>query len=223
MTTTTGVASAEGFSGTAPDNLAFEVLRDGSPIGHHKVNFEQVGEELHVDVDIQLEVNLAFITLYRYEHQAKEVWRDGRLVSLESTTNDDGDRFEVSAELTSEGLVVEGAEGRFIAPSDIIPTTYWRPETVEQNVLLDTQYGRLLSVSATPKGTDLLDRASEQLPAKRFALDGDLELDLWYDPTGDWTKIAFSVHGSDFYYVPAEPQPNAIIGQQSSERQPLYR
>lgn len=197
------------------DALNFKVLRDGAPIGHHSIAFNQVGDELHVDVAIDLEVNFAFITLFRYEHRAKEVWRDGRLVSLESRTDDDGDLYTVSAKSTDGGLMVEGVDGRFLAPAGILPTTYWRPETVEQDVLLDTQRGRLLTVSATPKGTEVIEAARGQLPAKRFALDGDLEADLWYDPTGDWMKIAFSVRGSEIDYVPVGPHRGLIPQQQS--------
>lgn len=211
-------AQADSAGLEARDNLSFRVLRDGAPIGHHKIAFEQIGDELHVDVDVELEINLAFITLFRYEHRAKEVWRGGRLISLDTSTNDDGEKYTVSARSTDEGLIVEGADGRFIAPANILPTTYWHPDTVDQNLLLDTQHGRLLSVSATPKGVDVINAAQEQLPAQRFTLDGDLDVDLWYDPTGDWMKIAFSVRGSEIDYVPVGPHRDLTPQQQSSQR-----
>ena len=46
----------------------FAVDRNGSPIGHHTLRFRRDGERLTVDIDILLEVKLAFITLYRYHH-----------------------------------------------------------------------------------------------------------------------------------------------------------
>ena len=212
-------ASQDDSAGLAArDSLSFKVLRDGSQIGHHRIAFEEVGDELHVEVAIDLKVNLAFITLFRYEHRTKEIWRDGRLVSLESRTYDDGDEYSVRARSTAEGLKVEGSGGNFVAPADVIPTTYWHPETVEQDLLLDTQYGRLLSVSATPKGTDVIEAATKQVPAQRFVLDGDLEADLWYDTTGDWMKIAFNVRGSEIDYVPVGPHRGLTPHQQSSER-----
>lgn len=217
MTTATMV-QADSAGLNTRDSLSFKVLRDGSQIGHHRIAFEQIGDELHVDVAVDLEVSLAFITLFRYEHRTKEVWRDGRLISLESQTNDDGEEYRVSARSTAEGLMVEGADGRFLAPAGILPTTYWHPDTVEQDTLLDTQHGRLLSVSSTPKGTDVIEAASAQLPAERFALEGDLEADLWYDPSGDWMKIAFSVRGSDIDYVPVGPHRGLTPQTQSTER-----
>ncbi len=217
MTTATKV-QADSAGLDSRDSLSFEVLRDGSQIGHHKIAFERVGDELHVDVEVDLKVSLAFITLFSYEHRAKEVWRDGRLISLETQTNDDGEEFRVTARSTPEGLMVEGADGRFLAPAEILPTTYWHPDTVDQEFLLDTQHGRLLSVSATPKGTDVIEAASEQLPAKRFAMEGDVEADLWYDPSGDWMKIAFSVRGSEIDYIPVGPHRGLTPQTQSTER-----
>ncbi len=200
----------------APDPLSFKVMRDGSNIGSHSISFEEVGEELHVDIAIDLKVNLAFITVFRYEHRNKEIWRDGRLVSLESRTYDDGDEYFVSARATDEGLLVENKEGSFVAPGDILPTSYWNPATVEQDQLLDTQRGRLLAVSTNPKGLDEVLAAEQRLPAKKFDLNGDLDADLWYAPGGEWMKIAFTARGATIDYVPVGPHRGLVDNQQSS-------
>ena len=77
-----------------PDGqISFAVLRDGSRMGSHSLAFRQEGDELHVEVDILLEVNLAFITLFRYRHRNHEVWVDGRLAAIETETDDDGDKY----------------------------------------------------------------------------------------------------------------------------------
>ena len=60
----------------------FAVDRNGSPIGHHTLRFSRDGERLSVDIDILLEVKLAFITLYRYRHTNRELWEAGRLLEL---------------------------------------------------------------------------------------------------------------------------------------------
>ncbi|HIP77236.1 MAG TPA: hypothetical protein EYH07_02050 [Kiloniellaceae bacterium] len=202
----------------AGETLAFKVMRDGAQIGHHKIRLEEIGDELHVEVDIELEVSLAFITLFRYEHTNKEVWRDGRLVSLETRTNDDGSEYWVSARSSAEGLVVEGSGGSFVAPAEILPTSYWNPATVEQDVLLDTQRGRLLEVSSKAKGAETIQTPERTVDARRFKLDGDLKADLWYAPDGEWMKIAFDVRGSTIDYVPVGPHPGLRAANQSSQR-----
>lgn len=211
-------ARASNIDAATPESLSFEVLRDGSQIGRHRISFQEVGDELHVDIAIDLEVNLAFITLFRYEHRNKEVWRDGRLISLESRTNDDGKEYSVSARATDEGLLVEGSSGSFLAPGDILPTSYWNKATVDQDVLLDTQRGGLLEVSAKAKGQDDIWADEKRLQAKRFDLDGDLDADLWYAPDGEWMKIAFTVRGAAIDYVPVGPHRGLRQHQQSSLR-----
>lgn len=201
MSAPLGAAPRDG-SAVEPETLSFKVLRDGVPIGSHSITFEEVGDELHVDVAIDLEVTFAFLTLFRYEHRNKEVWRDGRLVSLESRTDDDGKEYQVSAKATAEGLWVEGSKGRYLAPAETLPTSYWNPATVDQRKLLDTQRGGLLAVSAEPRGVDAIAVDRKSLAAQRYKLQGDLDAELWYAPEGDWMKIAFEVRGSSIDYQP---------------------
>ena len=182
------------------DGLAFSVLRDGSPFGTHEISFRQDGEDLHVEVAIDLEVSLGFITLFRYEHRNHEIWRDGRLVSIETRTDDDGERYSVSGRATGKGFLVTGAEGEILMPSDVLPTSYWHPETVQRDRMLDTQRGRLIEVRVQPIGLERVGGADGQT-ATRYRVSGDLTLDLWYDARGEWRKLSFAARGSDITYA----------------------
>lgn len=192
--------------GDAPDvaPIAFHVFRDGRPMGHHSVSFRREGEDLHVQVDILLEVQIAFITLFRYRHRNNEVWRDGRLVSIDTETDDDGKDFWLRGRATDAGFQVEGSSGSFLAPAEIMPTSYWNPDTVNRRSLLDTQKGRLIEVSVAPAGRDGVRLPGGEVEAKRYALTGDLNLDLWYSDAGEWVKTAFSLRGSTFAYARKE-------------------
>ena len=183
------------------DRLAFSVIREGSPIGSHSLSFRREGEDLRVQVDILLEVKFAFLTVFRYQHRNDEVWRDGRLVSLDSRTDDDGNSYWVKARATDAGLAVEGSKGSFLAPADTIPTSYWNPATVEQTQLLDTQRGGLMTVKTVESGKDVIETDLGSLSARRYDVSGDLNLQLWYSGDGEWVKIAFSARGSQVEYV----------------------
>ena len=176
--------------------VGFTVLRDGSPFGTHQVSFRQEGEDLHVEIAIDLEVSLAFITLFRYEHRNHEIWREGRLVSIEARTDDNGTAYSVSGRATEAGFEVDGSEGRALLPAGILPTSYWHPKTVAQSQLLDTQRGRLIEVDVAPLGGELV----RGTPLERFRVSGDLKLDLWYDADGEWNKLVFTARGSDVVY-----------------------
>ena len=53
-----------------------------------------------------------------------------------------------------------------------------------------TQNGRLLSCSASSRGVERITALDREIAADRFAVAGDLQLDLWY--VGEqWVKLAF--------------------------------
>lgn len=189
------------------ERLTFDILRDGTPIGRHTVAFRRDGARLEVEVAIDIEVALAFLTLFRYRHRNREIWQDGRLIDLETETDDDGTRHRVRARAEAGGLRVEagpenGAE-LFRAPPDILPTSYWHPQTPSQTRLLDTQSGRVLAVAIEPRGREAVAFAGAQIPARRYAVSGDLTLDLWYTAEGRWLKAAFAARGAKVAYRPA--------------------
>ena len=193
------------------EDIAFKVFRDGEPLGHHRVAFRREAEDLHVEIDIQLEVKLAFLTVFRYRHTNHEVWRDGHLVAIETRTDDDGESYWLSGRATESGLEVEGSGGRFVAPADVMPTSYWNAEMVTKNRLLDTQRGRLIDVEIVPVGAEIVLVAGQPVNAQRYTVTGDLELDLWYATDGEWAKISFEARGAEVVYARAEG-PEAIPG-----------
>ncbi len=183
-----------------PEGLAFDVFRDGDPLGRHTVAFWRDGEKLHVRIDILLEVNLAFITLFRYTHQNHEIWLDDKLIAIDTQTDDDGDKYWLRGRATEAGFEVEGSGGRFIAPANVLPTSYWRPETATRDRLLDTQHGRLVDVATVPIGKEVVEISGRQVEAMRYNVSGDLDLDLWYTQAGEWAKITFEARGAEVVY-----------------------
>ncbi len=193
------------------DQIAFSVFRGDSPIGHHRLSFERAREDLLVNVDIELKVKFAVFTLYDYKHRSRETWRDGRLVGLDTKTNDNGDKFFVRAAATQDGLAVESSSGAYVAPADVLPTSYWRPDTVAQSKLLNTQDGRLLEVSVEELGQELVRAGGRDIPAQRFRFSGDLELELWYGDSAEWLRTRFEAKGAEIDYS-IEPDTLAAYG-----------
>ena len=68
------------------------------------------GDETIVDVEVALAVKIAFITIFRLEHRNRETWRGGRLVKIDTKTNDNGKDFKVDGTANGAGfdLVVNG-------------------------------------------------------------------------------------------------------------------
>lgn len=200
-------AGTSGAKPAAPDLapepvLSFRVERGGEPIGTHELRFRREDDELHVTIDIELAVTFGPLTLFRYEHRNRETWRDGRLIAIETVTNDDGKAYRVRAKATDEGLAVTSSENApFTAPPGIIPTSYWNPATVEQTQLLDTQKGRILDVAIAPAGEANVDADGREIAARLYDMTGDLKLRLTYSRAGEWLNVAFAARGAEVDYA----------------------
>ncbi|MDF1791832.1 MAG: DUF6134 family protein [Thalassobaculaceae bacterium] len=190
-----------------PKILKFRVERDGSPIGHVMERYQPMGEDLRVDVFIAFQVKFAFITVYRYEHRAREIWREGHLVRLDTVTNDDGDPQQVRGRAGSGGLAVEGPQGALIAPAGIFPSSYWHPRFTEQSQMLDSQLGRVLEFDISKVGSERIDVLGQPVDTDRFAMRGDIDLDFWYDAERVWQKMAFTIKGGYMEYTRVAPGP----------------
>lgn len=184
-----------------PRDISFNVFRAGEPMGSHTVSFRHDGEKLIVEIAIDLEVRLAFIPVFRYSHRNRETWQDGRLVRLETTTDDDGTKHKVFAEATDDGLRVTDSSGEtYIAPADTIPTSYWNRETVRRSELLNTQSGKMMPVrieeGAADKSAD-----GEAAHYRLIKLEDGTPVDVWYGgQNGDWIRLAFEARRSKIDY-----------------------
>jgi hypothetical protein len=188
---------------TPSDSLDFTVLRDGTEIGSHTLRFQHDGARTLVDIDINLEVGIGPLVLYRYVHQNREVWEDGKFMRFESRTDDDGDDYAVTATRQDNDILVDRkpAEDYRIDRADLLPTTYWNEATVRQKVLLDTQKGRRMDVAVEDLGWEEITAGGKSVSARKYSVGGDLDLTLWYDESGRWVKLIFPLKGSTFEYV----------------------
>jgi hypothetical protein len=179
----------------------FTLLRNGSPLGSYNLRFESCEDGLHVVTRVDVIYRLAFITLYRFEQDRNELWRDGRLVSLETRTNDDGDRFALTAWATDDGVQVNGRSFDGFVPADIMPTGFWDIRTVQRKQLLNSENGSLLDISATQIGEETVTAWGRPVRATHYRIDGDTEKDLWYDETGIWVGLRMTASdGSTIEY-----------------------
>ena len=181
------IALASPARATAPDGLALEyrVLRDGAEIGRHKVWFRHDGDAaMTVKTEIRITVSLFFITLYTYRLDATETWRADRLVALESTTDDDGDLFTVSARAEGDNLVVKAGANSWTAPASIVPTSLWRREMARGDLLIGVEQGEAIAVSFQDRGLETVTARGGDVSAGKIVVSGELERALWYDDDG---------------------------------------
>lgn len=186
----------------SPDEIAFRVFREGSPMGSHTVKLTHEGDKTIATIAIDLKVAFGPITLYSYTHRNREVWQKNKLIELSTSTDDNGTLYNVSGKASKKGFQVTGSGGNFTAPTDVMTTSYWQQRTMEQTQLLDTQHGKLVSVSSREHSREVLQWGKHKVPAKHYQVRGELNLDIWYDDAGNWVKLLFKARGSEIIYKP---------------------
>lgn len=189
-----------------PSSLAFSVLRKGDVIGSHSIDFTRRGEDLIVDIDIDLELKFAFITLFRYEHRNREIWRGERLISIDTRTDNNGTEHWLRGRAGDEGFEVTSDSGDALLPTDVLPSSYWHPDTRKATTLLNTQTGVLAEIEVTPESNEsYVPMPWGPQTAQGFKVSGDIDLNLWYDSRGCLLKLNFAApkDGSLIDYSPA--------------------
>lgn len=184
------------------NTLRFDVALDGRPIGKHALMFDpQPDGSLKVTIDIDLDIKLGPFTVFAYSHRNRTLWRAGQLVSLQSETNDNGTEHRVRATADSDGLQIQADdEMPFNISASILPSTYWMATTIQQNQLLNSQTGEMLEISVRKVGREAVMGPDGPVEATHFRMEGDLEIDLWYDDSGVLVGLAFEARGSPVTY-----------------------
>lgn len=185
-------AAAAGFVRPAladgPAVRRFRILRGGDDIGRHALNARLTDRGFEIDIDIDIRVRVFGITAYRYELTNREVWSGGRLVSLSSTTNDDGDRAEVRLTRSGDRLEIDGSAYSGTVGADAATTSYFTPAFLERRPWLSTQSGKPLTVETASRG------------GGRWQVTGDLTTTLIYDDRGEWMGSEFDAEGERASY-----------------------
>lgn len=183
--------------------LNFIVLRDGDQVGTHHLNFRRAGNDLEVDIRTRIAVKLAFITVFRFEHDGHEVWRDDKLVSLETKTNDDGTDHTLQAAADGNGeLRITGDGKQRLAKDSLIPASLWNHSFLDSKELMNSLDGSDLAIDVSFEGDEMVTVNGADVPAKHYSMTGDFARELWYDQDWVLVKIAFKGEdGSDIQYV----------------------
>jgi hypothetical protein len=166
--------------------LHFAAFRNGVRVGDHRISFTRSAGVLTAVTEVSLLIKVGPVPVFRYAHQAREQWRDGRFAELDTTTSSNGKRERVTARRTASGVILETHAGRLTAPANAAPLTHWNTAAFG-GPLFHPQTGKSLKVQTTR-------HAGERLPtgsgaATRWAVRGEADIENWYDDAGVWAAL----------------------------------
>ena len=189
-----------------PRDIYFNVYRNDSPIGYHKLNFFTNEKETVANIEIKFEVTFLGFVVYDYFHKNVETWQNGELSKLDSKTDKNGDSLFCTLQNQGGTYKVIGSSGEKSSDSYLIPTSYWRMELVESNYksTLNTQDCSVINFKISFLGEEKI--YNDKLNTKHYKLVGkeqtgeDVIIDIWYDNNKNWAKMIFIKDGTEIEY-----------------------
>jgi len=181
----------------ATNTLSFDVYLDDKKIGLHEVRISEEGDEKRVAVQANMQVNLLFITLFSYEHEAQERWQQGCIAELNTRTLDDGEHLEVTGVKVDKGLQVKTRQESKVIDDCVRTFAYWDPQLLSSNYLLNTQNGKYEQAQLIKEGEQPLSFNGMTYGPKRYRLNvgEDVVIQLWYDADNSWQALETRVAG----------------------------
>jgi len=170
-----------GGAQASPETLRFAITRNGEQIGTHTIEINRSGKETTVTLSTDLTVKILFVTAYRLQHTETERWIDGKLVALNSTSDDNGTRHTVSAAAKGSGLEVKVDGKATLVDPNIMPASLWNPELLKRPVMLDTKDGQIMPVSVRDGGEEDVKVDARTVRARRYTVNSRYSQDVWFD------------------------------------------
>ena len=176
--------------------LNFAVMRKGEKIGTHVLSFHRDQDKLDVDIKTRIAVKIAFITVYRYEHDGHEVWQGGKLIGMQTKTNDDGTNHTLTVSATDGGkLRVVGDGHELTAAQNAVPASLWNPAFIRTHALMNSLVGTPLDIKVAYIGKEAITVKGRTVNAFHYSLTGEMPRELWYDE--NWVLIRMTLTGED--------------------------
>jgi hypothetical protein len=198
----------------------FEVTRDGKPIGTQTVTLKQDGDVVTVTTESTIAVKMLGIVVYRMHQVLTDIYRAQQLVEVSAETKDpqgfrtgkitrDGDRWTGKL----------GQQRRDFACDCASSSTMPLIAILKGGEMIEASEVQRRSVTIEDRGADTLDLPEGPVKARHFAVKGEIEREVWYDPAGN--LVAAQQIGSDGSLIRqalmSDPQATRATGQEASE------
>ena len=170
----------------------FNVTIDGKEAGSYQLTMQHNQGTSTISGQANVRYRVLVIS-YTYTYSGREVWKDGRLHSLDSQTNDDGKRYTVAARAENNSLRVISNGQQRLTRGDVWTTSYWRlaPAHLHNKAvpLIDNDTGRDINATLQYVGIEPVRACGAIQNYAHYRVAGaGLNVDLWYDGHGQLVR-----------------------------------
>lgn len=169
----------------------FDVSMDGKHIGDHQ--FSLTNKENNQQVlksEAKFNVKFLAISVFNYHHKADELWENGCLKKLESSTKENSKTTFVKAYEEKSLFKVIAQKPIDIDAECVMTFAYWNPKILQQKKLLNPQTGEYLSSQISFIGKETIIVKGEATKAEHYKIDtSKFKIDIWYGLDGQWLAL----------------------------------
>ena len=198
------IVAAPGMASAASD-LSFQVWLDDRAVGRHSFQFVNQEEGIEVVSSMNMEVKVLFVSVFKYKHSAREIWRGSCLAEISAKTSVQGSAFELEGRETAAGFSVAVAQDQRPPVSTetedcVASYAYWDLARLQGRTLVNAQTGQLSGGQVIPLGSTPLPQVARS--ARQYTLKTeDADIDLWYDNEGQWLALQTEAGGKRLQYL----------------------
>ena len=175
--------------------VSYSILKEGDPIGKEIYDITQDGDQITVKLVVDSKVRILFLD-FHYHHERSESWDGDKLVKLVADTDDDGTKHHVEATNTDGKLSVTSDGKALQVAADAFPLAMWRKAIVGHNDLFAVESDdKPYKVTIKDVGPESVEIGGQKIACEHYAMTGDVDRDLWYDPDGMLAKVSFRRRG----------------------------
>ena len=187
------------------NRIEFDIYRNNKNIGKHIFEFKKIDDKIAVESEINFEIKKFGVVLYRYYVKGTEYYKDGKLISFNSKTNQNGKEKYVNLKSEGEDLVIDGSSFKGKVSNKYLLGTWWNHSIVEAKAQISAVSGRIIEQNVTFLGKEKLKIGEKTYNTlhfnfsstdKKLSKDKRLNTDVWYDEsTLNWVKATFEKKG----------------------------
>ena len=187
------------------NRIEFDIYRNNKHIGTHIFSFKKSGDEISVRSEIKFEIKKLGVVLYKYYAEGVEVYKDGKLIKFNSTTDQNKKNKYVNIIFENNEYTVDGSSYKGKADSDFLIGTWWNHSIVEAKAQISAVSGRIIKQKVKFLGKKKIKIGEKSFNTlhfnfsstdKKLNKDKKLNTDIWYDEkTLNWVKASFEKKG----------------------------
>jgi Domain of unknown function (DUF6134) len=125
------------------------------------------------------------------------------LVSVKSTTDDNGTLLRVTGNAVEDGFRIVGEDGPFLAAGHLLTSNaLWDSRIVRENRLIDVQHGGEIGLVTKPLGDEQVDTPQGPVRASRHQMITPYYAgSVFHDSDGRWVKALLELKGETIEYA----------------------